>query len=577
MPVSVPPPEALAEFLGPTTRHTRRIEIYEQDGITRWEKDTSARLKSGGVSVDYTRDERRSLDMVLSNTDGMLMNAPGEFWYDKIIKVFRGVQINKPAPHPRILIISDKTTPGEAQGPSFRAALLAVDDHFGDIQINPLAADYDMDLRSYDIIVSLGDGNNGDLLEEAYNEGKSVFVVGDQAGWFYDSLLGTWANTVILDGTSDVVPIHANDPRHIGWSAFPQISTVDGDYRAPATSITTIHPIAFVPGSTTNYAITSDENDVGGKYVAVHIPITAYQYGDPDFVQFLHAQMHWLNPVKPLAHWECQVGEFMVDRISEPHFPFEMSLTGRDYTKRCMLSKFSQATQFAAGNALESIIGAIAIGAGITKRSMPATGITVGRSFFFERGTTRWEAMKQICTAYNYEIFFDATGFLVIRPFFDPTTAVPVLYIKTGAEGQLASYEKSTSDSNLFNHILVVGESSDSAVVPVWAEAKNTDPTSPTSIAEIGDRYMEITSALVETTAQAQALADSMLAISSLEEFELNFESLMCPWLEVGEIVGWEDPRPAPGDPSTFLLSNLGITLDLAPMSGQARRVTVVS
>ena len=40
MPVTIPPVEALEKFLGPTTRHTRRVEIYEADGETRWEKDT---------------------------------------------------------------------------------------------------------------------------------------------------------------------------------------------------------------------------------------------------------------------------------------------------------------------------------------------------------------------------------------------------------------------------------------------------------------------------------------------------------------------------------------------------------
>lgn len=577
MPVTYPPPEALAEFLGPTTRHTRRIEIYEQDGITRWERDTASRLKSGGVSVDYSRDERRALDLVLGNADGVLMNAPGEFWYDKIIKVFRGVQINKPATTPRILIISDKTATGEAQAPSFRAAVLQFDEHFDDIQVNTLAADYDLDLRPYDIIVSLGDDDNGDLLEEAYNNGKSIVVIGQQAESFYDSLFGTWANNVVTPGPGTITPIHDNHPLNIGWSAFEKVSIDDASYVAPSTSMTQIHGVALITGGTNNYSITSDENDVGGKYVAVHYPATGYQYTEPDFAGFLHSALHWLNPVKPLAHWEVQVGEFMVDRISEPHFPYEMTITGRDYAKKCMMSKFSTATQFASGNALESIIGAIAIAAGITKRSLPATGVVVGRTFFFERGVTRWQAMKDICTAYNYEIFFDATGYLVIRPFNDPTTSVPALFINTGEDGQIASYEKSTSDAMIFNHILVVGESSDSNVVPVWAEAKNENPDSPTSIAELGDRYDEVTSALIETTLQAQALADARLAVSQLEEFELSFESLMFPWLDVGEILGFIDPRPAPDDPSTFLLSQLDISLDLAPMGGTGRRVTIVS
>jgi hypothetical protein len=51
----------------------------------------------------------------------------------------------------------------------------------------------------------------------------------------------------------------------------------------------------------------------------------------------------------------------------------------------------------------------------------------------------------------------------------------------------------------------------------------------------------------------------------------------MLPWLEVGEILGWSDPNPSPGDPDKFLLSSLGISMDLGPMSGVGRRVTIVS
>lgn len=575
MPVSFPPLEALKEFTGATTRHIRRVEIFEQDGTTRWEKDTVSRLKGGSVSVDYSRDERRALDLLLSNDDGVLINAPGEFWYDKILKVFRGVQVNGSKRQPKILIASDLT--GTAvQGPSLRAALLELG--FGDIQINTLAADYLVDVDPFDIIIALGDDDKGQLLKRAYDTGKTVFVFHKSAELFYNALQGntTWAaaSTAITAGTP-LQSRRVNDPRNIGWSSFLPIADTT-NYKAPAVGVTGIYGPVYVPGGETHYAVTSGTNSVGGKFVAVHYPVNAYQYQEYDFRQFLLAQMNWLNPVQALTRWEVQVGEFMIDRISEPNFPHEVKITGRDYTKKCLLSKYVEATQYAAGATLESIIDSIAVGSGVTKRLMPVTGVTVARSFFFERGTSRWEAMKEIATAYNHEIFFDATGYLVLRAFRDPSATAPVVYIQTGKQGQIASYEKSTSDASLFNHVLVIGESSDSSIPPVWAEAKNIDPNSPTSIAEIGDRYIEITSALVTTTAQAQALADATLAVSQLEEFELSFESLIMPWLEAGDILGWIDPNPAPGDPTTFLMSNFDIPLDLAPMSGSGRRVTRV-
>ncbi len=576
MPVSFPPPEALREFLGATTRHIRRIEIYEQDGITRWGKDTVTRLKSGSVSVDYDRDERRSLDLVLSNDDEVLVNAPGEMWYDKIIKVFRGVQVNQSEQQPRILVITDNAG-SEAQAPAFRTALLSLG--YGDIQVNPLATVYFLDLDPYDIIVSLGNENKSGLLYQAYQSGKSVLVFDRGTEYFFNELLGstTWASaTVGIDADDTLAPRNMNDPRTVGWTGFNPLTTL-GTYKLPAATIPNLFGIAYGPGEQTHYAITSQENASGGRFVALHYAPTPYQHADESFREFLHAAMGWLNTVEALAFWEVQIGEFMVDRISEPHFPHEMKITGRDYTKKCMLSKFSEATQFLAGNALESLIGAIAIGAGVTKRLLPATGVVVGRAFFFERGTSRWEAMKEIATAYNHEIFFDATGYLVIRAFRDPSTSVPVLYIETGKEGQVASYEKSTSDASLFNFVLVSGESSDTAIVPVSAIRKNTDPNSPTSIEEIGERYWEFISAFVETQAQADELADSYLAIHQLEEFELSFTTLVLPWLEVGDILGWIDPNPAPGDPSTFLLSSLDISLGLEPMGGVGRRLTIVS
>jgi hypothetical protein len=73
------------------TRLDARVEIYEQDGTTRWAYDKVRRAVEGSISVDYSRDERRTLDLVLDNSDNVLVNAPGYFWYDKVIKVFKRV------------------------------------------------------------------------------------------------------------------------------------------------------------------------------------------------------------------------------------------------------------------------------------------------------------------------------------------------------------------------------------------------------------------------------------------------------------------------------------------------------
>jgi hypothetical protein len=570
-----PPQAAINEFLGATTRHTRRIEIYEQDGVTRWVGDTVGRLKDGGVTVDYGRDERRAFDMTLANDDDGLVCAPGQFWYDKVIKVFRGVQINQKTRSPKFLILSDSTTDPHAV--AFRSALAWLG--YGDVQVNPLASNYDLHVAPYDVIVALGGSTDQSaLLAKALHNRKSVIAVRLSAQQLMDNLFTTsWAKTSVSASGATITPLSAPDARTLGWNAFAP-DALATNYNAPneASLPAGMFGIGYATSAFLSYGLSSWTSDEGGKALFIHYPLNATQYAQQDFNNMLRSTIGWLNPVVPIALWETQIGEFMIDRISQSNFPHDVKITGRDYTKKCMLSKYTSATQFEAGQTLDGLIGVIATAAGVTKKMLPITNVTIAQSFLFERNTSRWDAMKAIATAYNYEIFFNAQGFLVIRPFRDPTTSAPVIWLETGVEGQVATWTKSTSDASLFNHVNIIGESSDQSIPNVSAQAINNDPNSSTSVAELGDRYWEYSSPMITTTAQAQALADSYLAIHSLEEFDLEFETLFMPWLEAGDILGWIDPDPNPGDPKTFLLSSLTLPLSLSPMSGVGKRVLIV-
>lgn len=278
-----------------------------------------------------------------------------------------------------------------------------------------------------------------------------------------------------------------------------------------------------------------------------------------------------------LTTWETQLGEFMIDRISEAHFPYSVSVTARDYTKKLLLSKFAVTTAFASGTAIEVAIKAIAQNGGITKFLIPNTSHNLGKDYYFERGVSRWEAIKQITDAFGYEIFFDAQGYLVMREYQDPVTAPFATLLATGPTiGNLITYEKSLNDSRIYNKIVVTGESTDADVPPVYAIATNTEPSSPTRIAAIGERLYQYTSSFITTVLQAQDVADKFLKLHALEEFDLNFEAIAYPWLDVGEIVQFADPRPSAGQPDRFLLSSLTVPLGLGGMSGNAKRVTVV-
>lgn len=270
-----------------------------------------------------------------------------------------------------------------------------------------------------------------------------------------------------------------------------------------------------------------------------------------------------------------QLGEFLIDGASEPNFPATLSLTGRDYTKKLLTSKFPAATAFAKNQPIENLIHTIAVNAGIMKFDLPLTGKNTGRDFFYDRGVERWKAIEEIAHAYNYDVYFTHDGYLTMTEYADPTLGQPDYTFQTGRDfGNLSAYEKRTADARMYNHVVVSGESSDT--IPVWAEVKNEIPGHPTSVARIGERTYFFTSAFITTYEQALDVATSFLKVHALEQFEASLDSVVIPWLEVGTVVDFIDPNPADGDPTRYLFSDCTIPLALSTMKSGLKRVTVV-
>lgn len=378
-------------------------------------------------------------------------------------------------------------------------------------------------------------------------------------------------------------PVYVDLPVSTSWTDL-----IFADFTAPATT-STLRPLIYTGASGIPANVTLEfrnvifeKNDVTGRTGFFDGASTDFGNRTYDWTGTANASTSTETVTTTLyttqtTTWETQLGEFMIDRISEAHFPYVVAISGRDYTKKLLLSKFTVTTAFSEGAAIETVIKTIAQNGGITKFIFPISGHTLGKDYYFERGVSRWEAMKDIASGFGYELFFDAQGYLVMREYQDPVTAPYAALLATGPSiGNLVSYEKSLNDSRIYNHILVTGETSDAGIPPVSAEALNTEPSSPTRIAAIGDRLYQYTSAFITTELQAQDVADKFLKVHSLEEFDLNFEAIALPWLDVGEIVRFDDPRPSAGQPDRFLLSNLSIPLGLGGMSGNGKRVTVV-
>jgi len=278
--------------------------------------------------------------------------------------------------------------------------------------------------------------------------------------------------------------------------------------------------------------------------------------------------------------WECQMGEFRIDKIDTNIRNSQVKVSGRDSWKKLATSKLTQSVSFPAGTYLYDLVRALAANAGITKLKIPYTNRTIGTRMDLERGTERGEVIKQAANANNYDVYFDNEGYLVMEEFADPSTSPVEMTFQTGAEGNIVDYDKSINDSRLYNHIVVYGDRESveggDILMPYFGEAINEDATSPTSVQRIGDRQYSFASSFFTSDQQCQDYANSLLRIHSLETYEINWSSLYYAHLDVGRVVDVLEPDLGLLTTSRFLLDTINFPLNLGPMSATGKRVLIV-
>jgi hypothetical protein len=569
---------------------TRRVEIYEQDGATLWKRLVNAevkdvgdsiRLLDGSVTVDVSRDERRTCELSLDNTDGLLTPQPKGFWYDKVIKVWRGFTWYEPPTQPLIGIFEDDTASGVSTPGAYvlwkmfsTAGYKRVKRYTGYTSWAQLRQD-----------IKNGKVTKPDICvfdSQAWSLSKSAFAAELYAAGFRILSGGNDNNASTLpfvtaaiaksDGSTWTYTPRTDiiHPILTGWTTF-NASVDTGQLitglRASAVGLATY---------STGYTLIAEENPTGNGARWVHIHDSTSLSGTQAVAMFT-AVADWLNPRDHNIQksWECQIGTFMIDSIDEEDFPSTVAVQGRDYTKKMMLSKILRTTTFKKGSRIEDVIKALALNSGVTKYKIPGnTGHVLGKDYSYDRGTPRWDIANTIAKAFGYELFFDATGRFIMREWEDPVKSPITFTFQTGNKGNLIKFKKSTNDSRIYNHIMVIGQHSDQT--PIYSEAKNTDPHSPTNIDELGDRSYEYVSGYIHTQEQADRVAAKLLAHRALEEYNVDMEAIVVPWLEAGDICMFLDPDAASDDPTRFLLSNFQVPLQLGSMQVTAKRVTVV-
>jgi hypothetical protein len=550
---------------------TRRIEIWEADGTTPWypsaDEEMILRLVDGSISVDSSRPERRTLDLSLLNDDKLLRPNPNTgFWYDKVITLYRGINYIVPLSAPKITVVEQKELYG-SQKMQLALRSLGYSRTFIDLG----AASWDA--ADSDVIVSYTEDQPSakvDLLTGQYYAGRAVLTF---------STGNTDAEVPLLDAGSasgavtwGATPVNTDTPLSGAWTAGAAGGTATGWAVSGAAS--GVQVFAVWQNGTDPSMITGTlaTNESGGRWIDLHLP-------NPDSVavkQLLAAAISWLADYSSDGEWETQIGEFCIDTINDQRFPYQLKVTGRDYMKRMMLSKLSQDETFVAGTLVTDLIIAMARNSGITREiNVPASDAVLTSDVAYTRSTPRSDIAIAAANGIGQQLYFNAFGILTMEPLPDPTLDATVQTFKTGSDGNLVSLERSTNDSNLFNHIAVYG-SPNSDQIPFYGEAKNTDPSSPTRIARIGDRYYDYNLDTVTSDADCQQLAMTFLQVSALATYEFDWESIVYPHLEANVIAQVLDPDMQEFEPDKYLMDTFDIPLKLGAMSATGKRITKV-
>lgn len=570
--------DVLSAILAGSTTVRRRMEIYEADGATLWLPiEDSSRIIEGNVGVEYGRAERRSFDLTLDNSDGLLDHDPSGFWYDKVIKLYRGVDFRNTNTQPRIMFIRDQV--GNQLAPLLRQI------GYTDITDRTTNVNTLNDLFGYDLIVA----NSGTLamtagetalLASAQDAGFNILTVGSANT--STSLPRMIATTVAkaTGGWTVGDSLLADTPFKGSWVPYSLTTGTAGD-RVITVGATNVKSAAYalVSGANTFPALFFESNS-GARWF--HYQPRVITNENADVKRLFASAMNWLYVYDSTRAYETQIGEFLIDNIETPHFPDEVKVSGRDYAKRLVNTSFRNTLTFAAGTSIDTLLTSIAASAGNYKTLLDTGGAVVQTDASFEKGTSKWEAMggdKSPAVAAGLEVFYDVAGNLVARKLIDPTTGPSSITLTTGgSQGNLASFNKKSTDSQVKNIVIVDGINGDDlSAGSMWrAIAENTQVSSPTSVAAMGPREYFRQSSFLKSNSDCLALAQSLLKVMALENFELEFNSLVFPWLEVGEIATFEDPNPNRTEPARYLLTSLGIPMGLGTMSGAGKRITIV-
>jgi len=267
------------------------------------------------------------------------------------------------------------------------------------------------------------------------------------------------------------------------------------------------------------------------------------------------------------------IGTFMID-VADAIVEKNMSvvtLTMSDHWKKFTKSLVTTGKTYAVGTHINTIIRELAAKSGANYPLVPAIDPLSARTsettllqtkWVLERGESVGDRIKELATQFGIDIYFNVEGRLTTNDRRDPKDVQEVWHFYdtqgTGAEGMLLSVRRTLTDDNLFNHIFVIGLGDETH--PVLFDLKDTNPSSITNIARIGDRVKIIESQVVSTQAQATS-AGLKYWNNHFNLFEeVAIDTVCMPALDVDDVIRITEPKFTKTS-ATYRIINMNIPL----------------
>lgn len=275
----------------------------------------------------------------------------------------------------------------------------------------------------------------------------------------------------------------------------------------------------------------------------------------------------------------AQLGIFVIERtsVSDSGDGYAISVSGQDRSQRYVDAAFEAPYQVAGGTLARDAILTI-LGDASPDFEYIFVDTSVPLPFLgAEEGEDRWAFCQGIAAAMGCELFFNSDGVLVLQPIPAPNTSPAATYAE-GEGGVLLSVNREWDRGEVYNRVIVTGESTQIEGTPPRGVATDNDPTSPTYYGDPFGRkpYFWSNQFIVPTTGDptgnlaATTAAEGLLARILGMPAAIDFQAIVDPDRRPGQTILIDREPTAPSE--LHVIDRVSIPLDFeSPMSAVTR------